>query len=161
MATKISKKDYNDPLAIWNEMSAVDKKDYNFYDRLNDEQKKKFSTYLIMRWASTVEGNNDISKYYNIATNEFVNINLWDLSKHKKLQWLTCCAISPKLGKQKHYWLGAAKGNGSSSIKKLLMEHLPITKEDEIDLILRVNTKEEIILWLRQCGIEEKVLKSL
>lgn len=159
--SKKTKKEYDDPLSIWQEMKAVDLKDYDYYDRLNEDQKKQFSTYLLMRWASTVEGNGDIPKYYAVATNEFVNANFFSLSRHKKLQWLSICAISPNIGKQKHYWLGAAKGNGSSSIKKLLMEHLPITKEDEIDLILRVNTKEEIILWLRQCGIEEKVLKSL
>ena len=68
MAIK-SKKEYNDKLAIWNIMSAADKKDYNFYDRLTNDQKKQFSPYLLMRWFSTVEGITDISKYYTIATN--------------------------------------------------------------------------------------------
>jgi len=156
-----TKKDYNDPLSIWNEMIAVDKKDYDFYDRLNDDQKKQFSPYLMLRWGSTVEGNSDISKYYAVATNEFVNINFFDLSKHKKLQWLLCCCISPNAGKQKHYWLGAAKGKGSSALKNLVMEQLPTTKESDIDLMLVTQTKEEIIEWLRQCGMEEKILKPL
>jgi hypothetical protein len=159
MATK-SKKDFNDPLSIWNEMIAVDKKDYDYYDRLTDDQKKQFSPYLIMRWSSTVEGNNDIAKYYAVATNEFANTNFFDLSKHKKLQWLSICAISPNIGKQKHYWLGAAKGKGSSALKNILMERLPNTKENDIDLILQTNSKEEIKEWLRQWGMEEKELKK-
>jgi hypothetical protein len=156
-----TKKDYNDPLAIHNEMAAFDRKEYDYYDRLDDDQKKKFSPYLMMRWGSTVEGNNDIAKYYTVATNEFVNTNLWTIQKHKKLQWLTCCAVSPGLGKQKHYWLGAAKGKGTSALKNILLEQLPNTKESDIDLILDMKSKEEIKEWLRQCGIEEKTLKVL
>ena len=158
---KKTKKDYNDPLAIWNEMAAVDKKDYGFYDRLTEDQKKKFSPYLIMRWTSSIEGNGDMAKYYLVATNEFTNNNLWDISKHKKLQWLTCCTISPIAEKQKHYWLGAAKGKGTSSLKNILLEQLPNEKENDIDLILKINSKEEIKEWLRKCGIEEKILKPL
>jgi hypothetical protein len=160
MGTK-SKKDYNDPLAIHNEMAAFDRKEYDYYDRLTEDQKKQFSPYILMRWGSTVEGNNDISKYYAVAANEYVNTSLWSLSKHKKLQWLTCCTVSPGIGKQRHYWLGANKGKGSSALKNLLLELLPNEKESDIDLMLKVNTKEEIKEWLRQCGKPEKELKAL
>jgi len=160
MGTK-SKKDYSDPLAIHNEMAAFDRKDYDYYDRLTDDQKKVFSPYILMRWGSTVEGNNDISKYYAVATNEFVNAHLWSLNKHKKLQWLSCCTVSPGIGKQRHYWLGANKGKGSSALKNILLELLPNEKESDIDLMIQLNTKEEIKEWLRQCGKQEKELKAL
>jgi hypothetical protein len=161
MGTK-SKRDYNDPLSIWNIMAAADKKDYDYYDRLNDDQKKEFSPYLIMRWFSNVDGNGDISKYYIIAVNEFVNNCLWDISKHKKLSWLCICFSSPNVGKQKHGWLGAAKGKKTNTLKNKIMELLPNTKESDIDLLMKVHTTEEIKEWLKlQCGIEEKSLKLL
>jgi hypothetical protein len=161
MAIK-SKKEYNDKLAIWNIMSAADKKDYNFYDRLTNDQKKQFSPYLLMRWFSTVEGITDISKYYTIATNEYINSNFWDIQKHKKLQWLCICAASPSIGKQKHYWLGNAKRESSNSLRNILMECFPDSKSNDIDLMLRVNSKEEIKEWLKtQRGFDEKNLKNL
>jgi hypothetical protein len=159
--SKKTKKEYDDPLSIWQEMKAVDLKDYDYYDRLNEDQKKQFSTYLLMRWASTVEGTGDIPKYYTVATNEFVNANFFSLSRHKKLQWLIICAISPNIGKQRHYWLGANKGKGSSALKNILLELLPNTKESDIDLMLKLNAKEELKEWLRQCGKDEKTLKAL
>ena len=155
------KKDYNDPLSIWNEMAAVDNKDYEFYDRLTDDQKKIFSPYLILKWGSAVEGNGDISKYYAVSANEFANIDFFNLSKHKKLQWLVCCAISPKIGKQRHYWLGGSKRKGSSALKNLILEQLPTIKESDVDLILHTQPKEEIFQWLRNSGIDEKILKPL
>lgn len=160
MSTK-TKKDYNDAMAIWNITSAADKKDYGYYDRLNEDQKKEFSPYLIMRWFSNVDGNGDISKYYAVSTNEFVNSNLFDLSKHKKLLWQCICASSPGLNRQKHGWLSATKGRKSSSLKNKLLEYLPNTKLDDIELLMKVHSTEEIKEWLKQFGIEEKVLKSL
>lgn len=160
MGTK-TKRDYNDPLSIWNEMAALDRKDYDYYDKLTDEQKKEFSPYLLLRWGSTVEGNGDIAKYYAVSANEFTNTDFWAIQKHKKLQWLTCCVMSPNVGKQKHYWLGAAKRESSSPIKKKLLEMLPNVKMDEIDLILATSSKEEIKAWLRLIGLDEKTLKAL
>jgi hypothetical protein len=155
-----TKKQYNDSLAIWNEMSAFDKKDYNYYDRLTDDQKQKFSPYLLMRWGSTVEASVDIESFYTIAVNEYVNYNFWDLQKHKKLQWLSCCASSPNIGKQRHYWLGSNKKK-SSSLKKLLKEKLINIKEDEIDILISINSTEVIKEWLLQNGTESKILKTL
>lgn len=160
MGTK-SKRDWNDPLAIHNEMAAFDRKDYGYYDRLDDDQKKQFSPYILMRWGSTVEGNDDISKYYAVAVNEFVNGDFWSLNKHKKLQWLICCTASPGIGKQKHYWLGANKRESSNPFKKYLMEYYPNMKLDEIDLILKTHSIEELKDWLRRCGLDEKTLKQL
>ena len=35
-------------------MSALDKKDKNFYNRLTSEQKKAFSAWMMMRYSSSV-----------------------------------------------------------------------------------------------------------
>jgi len=109
---------------------------------------------------STVLGNNDISKYYNIAANSFVNENFWDISNNKEFAWLLLCTMSPGIGKQKHYWLGAAKKN-SNKLKNALLELLPNKKESDIDLILSLNSKDEIFDWMRSLGWEEKRLKEL
>jgi len=153
--------DYSSSINIFNLLSAIDKKDYNYFDNLSEEEQKQISPYLLMRWGSTVHGNNDISKYYALSTNSFVNENFWDYSNNKKFSWLLLCSASPGIGKQKHYWLGAAKGKNESKLKKALLELMPNKKSSEIDLILKVNTKEEIFEWLRSLGWEEQKLKEL
>lgn len=162
MVKEKGKQDSNSPLAIWNEMSALDKKDYTFYDRLTDEEKKIFSPYILLRWAASVQGGDELSKYYVMAANTFSNQNFWDLSKDKKIGWLSLCAISPGLGKQKHYWLGANKRDSINPLKKLLLELLPMSKTSDIDLILKIKSKEEIIKWLdEEQGIQPETLKKL
>lgn len=153
-------KDYSDPLNIFTIMSAMDRKDYDYYNRLSEDQKKEIQPYLLFRWGSTVQGNNDIAKYYTIASNSFVNENFWEI-KDKKLQWLLCCTISPNIGKQKHYWLGASKKNSGSKLKKALIESFPTKKKDEIDLMISINKEEDFIEHFKGMGWEDAKLKEL
>jgi len=62
-----------DKLDIGNEMRQLDRKNRNFYDELTDEERKKFSNYLMIRWGSSVNGSADLQEFYVIATNERLN----------------------------------------------------------------------------------------
>ena len=42
--------DFNSPLYIGNEMAAFDRKDRKYYDKFTDEERKQFSTYLMLRY---------------------------------------------------------------------------------------------------------------
>jgi hypothetical protein len=44
------------------EMQALDEKNRLFYDSLSDEERKKFSTYLIFKWGANVEGSADFQE---------------------------------------------------------------------------------------------------
>jgi len=45
-----------DKLSIANEMACFDRKDRDFYDNLTDDEKKKFSNFLMIRWGRSVNG---------------------------------------------------------------------------------------------------------
>ena len=53
----------SDRLNIGNEMKMFDRKVRSFYDDLTDEERKKFSNYLMIRWASCVEGSQDLQEF--------------------------------------------------------------------------------------------------
>lgn len=88
-------------------LDAIDKKDYGYYDRLTDEQKKKFIPYMMLHWVSSIKKQGELSKYYVIATNEFANVNMFNenIQRHPKLQWLMLCVASPSMGKQFHQYI--------------------------------------------------------
>ena len=48
----------SDKLNIANEMRQLDLKNRDFYDELTPEEKKKFSTFLMIRWSSAVQVSN-------------------------------------------------------------------------------------------------------
>ena len=153
--------DYNSPLYIGNEMAAFDRKDRAYYNKFTDEERKQFSTYLMLRYGASVEGSAELQEWYLRATNERVNMNFFDLNKHPKLQWLMCTTVSPGMGKQKHYWQAAKKkeGNNNKTIK-FLTEQFPHLKDDEIKLLAEINDKRDITDMARKLGWDDKRIKS-
>ena len=150
-----------DPLYIGNEMAAFDRKDRAYYDKFTDEQKKQFSTYLMLRYGATVTGSAELQAYYLMATNERVNKHFFDLGKHPKLQWLCCTTVSPGMGKQFHQWQGAKKKEGSNSkAVKFLTKLYPNMKQDEIELLAKINDKRDLTDMARELGYDDKSIKS-
>jgi hypothetical protein len=100
-----------DRLHIQNEMRAFDRKDRGFYDSLTEEEQRKFSPFLMIRWGSAVEGSRELEEYYVIATNERMNRNFFSINtaRHKKLQWLMATSVSPNLGAHRHPWIAPYK----------------------------------------------------
>ena len=143
----------SDKLNIANEMRMFDRKVRSFYDELTAEERKKFSTYLMIRWGSAVEGSRDLQEFYVIATNERLNKHFFNLSRHPKLQWLLATTVSPGLGTPKHNWIAPKKKEpGSGSMKKQLREYYPHLKDDEIDLLASITTKKELDAYIKQHG---------
>ena len=150
-----------DPLYIGNEMAAYDRKDRAYYDKFTDEQRKQFSTYLMLKYGANVSGSADMQAYYLMATNERVNKNFFDLgTKHTKLQWLTCTTVSPQMGNQFHYWLKAKKKEGDNKSQKFLAKLYPTMKSDEINLLAQLNDKRDIADLARSLGYDDKSIKS-
>ena len=75
---------------IFEVIKQIDRKNYNYYDSLTDEQKKEIQPYTLMRWMSTVSDEQSHQKY-NITINNNVNKYFWELSKYKDLQFKLLC----------------------------------------------------------------------
>lgn len=151
-----------DKLSIKSEMAAFDRKDRTFYDSLEDHQKKKFSTYLMLRYGSCVTGSEDLQAWYLRATNERVNLNFFDVSatQHKKLQWLLCTTVSPDLGKVKHYWLPAKKADGNNKKIKFLSNLYPAMKDNDIERLAELNSTNDLKDLAREHGWDEKRIRT-
>lgn len=146
-----------DKLSIANEMTQFDRKNRDFYDSLTPEEKKKFSNFLMIRWGSSVQGGAEIQNYYLQSCNHYVNKRFFDINRHPKLQWLCATAVSPGLGTQRHQWIAPKKKEaGASGIRKQLAELYPHMKDDEIDLMAKINTKKDIDDYIKQLGQEAK-----
>jgi hypothetical protein len=144
-------------LSIANEMSCFDRKDRDFYDSLTDEERKKFSNYLMVRWGSAVQGSAELQEFYLISCNERLNKHFFAINKHPKLQWLCATSVSPGMGAFKHQWIAPKKKEaGASGIKKQLAELFPNRKQDEIELLAGITTKKELDEYLKQHGRDTK-----
>lgn len=137
-------------------MLQFDRKNRDFYDSLSDEEKKKFSNFLMIRYGSSVQGSSDLQGFYLISCNERLNKHFFAINRHPKLQWLCASSVSPGLGTQRHQWIAPKKKEpGGTGIKKQLAELYPNMKQDEIELLAKLTTKKELDAYLKQLGIEK------
>lgn len=143
----------SDKLNIGNEMRQLDAKNRDFYDELTVEERKKFSTFLMVRWGSAVDGSREIQEYYVQSVNHYLNKHFFTMHRHPKLQWLMATAASPGMGAMRHNWIAPKKKEvGASAIKKQLRELYPHFKDDEIDLMAELTDKKEIAQLQRAHG---------
>lgn len=143
----------SDKLSIANEMAQFDRKNRKFYDSLSDEERKKFSNYLMIRWGSAVQGSMDLQEFYLIACNERLNKHFFAINRHPKLQWLCATSVSPGMGTHRHQWIAPKKKEaGASGLRKQLAELYPNLKADELDVMSAITTKKELDAYLRELG---------
>lgn len=145
----------SDKLSIQNEMLQFDSKNRDFYDELTDEERKKFSNYLMLRWGSAVQGSREIQEFYLIATNERLNRHFFAINRHPKLQWLCATAVSPGLGSQRHQWVAPKKKEGSAatgSKKKQLLNLFPNMKLSDADVLSALITQKDLDVYQRELG---------
>jgi hypothetical protein len=152
----------SDKLSLASELAALNSKRRSFYDELSDEEKKKFSAYLLLKYGANIEGSSELQEWYLRAINEYVNINFFELNKHPKLQWLTLTTVSPKFGNQRHYWLNAKKKSTSNTSKKIkfLLKLYPTHKLKDIELLAQLNTDQDLIDIATEMGMSDADIKK-
>jgi hypothetical protein len=149
----------SDKLNINNEMRQFDRKNRQFYNELDESERKKFSPYLMIRWGSSVDGSRDLQEFYVIATNERLNKHFFavNTAAHKKLQWLLATTVSPDLGTPRHPWIAPKKKvAGDSAKRKALQEIYPTYKDDEIDVMMSLVSQKEIDAYFKSAGEDRK-----
>lgn len=138
-------------------MRQFDRKNRGFYRELTDEERKKFSNYLMIRWGSAVEGTRELQEFYLVATNERLNKHFFTINKHPELQWLCATTVSPDMGTHRHNWIAPKKREpGATSIRKQLAELYPDMKDSDVATLASITTQKEIDEQRRLMGQETK-----
>jgi hypothetical protein len=165
MATKktipIDEKFVAQDFDLFDALAAMDKKDYGYYDRLSEEQQKKFVPYMMTHWMSAIKGDGDVQGYYLRSVDYYANKHLFNeyVQKHPKLQWYMLCASSPGLGKQFHQWIPHLGSKITSlkepaktkEIKEYYTKIYPKVDSDDIDEI----AKAFVVEHKRKCYLAE------
>lgn len=152
-----------DKLSISSEMRALDSKNRDFYDGLTDDEKKKFSTFLMIRYGASVSGIPELQQYYLQATNQRLNKNFFSINKtrHDKLNWLASTTISPGMGTQNHIWIkGPSQEKANSKAYKFLSQIYPHMKLSDIKLLLSLNSMDTLRELAKDLGMSREQIKS-
>lgn len=139
-------------------LHAIDTNDFDFYSKLSDEDKKAFSPWLAMRYASSANGS--AAYHYLLMVNDIVNAQFSSLKNHPELQWklLAVCGM----GKDAfHPWIPPGGKRKADKVQKFLQDAYPTLSRDEIELWIAINTKDDIRQLAMDRGFDDKEIKEL
>ena len=123
-------------------LNSLDRRDYDWYSRLTDDDKKKWSSWLFIRYASSVKGKDAGEALLN--TNEFVNKHYTDLYKHDELIWKLMC-LTGTGKKQFHEWIKPpTSAKKKDTVSEFVADTFPHLKPDEVELFIKLNDASDI-----------------
>jgi len=127
-----------------NGLKAVDFRNKDYYDRIDDHERSLYSPFMLMRYASCISSKDKFYvEHYIEMINECVNKHLFTLSgKHKKLCWILT-AMCGALKQQFHPWIKPMKRVPNKSLKQL-QQLFPTIKESDLETLDKVITDKEL-----------------
>jgi hypothetical protein len=140
-------------------MGAIDKKDRGFYNRLSDEQKKAFSAWMMMRYCSSVQGRHAAD--YIFMTNELVNMNFSDVSKHPELQWLLLSACGSGKVEFHPYLKPPNARKKKDKVFEFVYNIYPHMKAEDITQFIDLNDKHDLKQLAEAHGYDDKTIKDI
>ena len=142
-----------------NGLKAVDFRNKDYYDRIDDHERSLYSPYILMRYASSVSSKDPFYvEHYVEMINECVNKHLWTVSKYKKLAWMLTAMCGVERA-QFHPWLESKKKSGDNDKQKLLLQLYENMKQDDIETLANINDKKELKELARDFGNDDKQIK--
>jgi len=138
-------------------LRAIDRNDLTFYDRLSDEEKKEFSAWLVMRWASCSDSH---AEHHLLMVNSLVNTDFSALSGHPELQWklIAVCGIGSDTRRS---WIAPPKKGKTNRVLGFLREVYPEAKGDDLEQLFSMLDKKDIENLAKSYGMSDKEIKEL
>ena len=136
-----------------NGLKAIDFRNKDYYDRIDDHERSLYSPFMIMRYASSISSKDPFYvEHYIEMVNECANKNLFALSsKHKKLCWILT-SMCGALQQQFHPWIKPMKRVQNKTLKQLLTIY-PNMKESDLETLDKIITDKEFEELLEEHGI--------
>jgi hypothetical protein len=140
-------------------MGALDKRNRDWYSNLQDEKRKAFSPWMMMRYASSVQGKN--SAHYILMVNDLVNKDFTSISKHPELQWKLMSTCGSGKVEFHPYIKPPTARKKKNQLVELINTLYPHMKQDEVDLFLQLNTKQDLKQLMEAHGYDDKSIKDI
>jgi hypothetical protein len=149
-------------LDLMTTLEAADRGILDYYDNLTEQERKAFAPLVLMRWLSTLSDNNPNQAYAVIATNDLVNLGLFQLQKnHPELVWKLMC-VAGTGRKQYHSWIPNKKSSGTTpKLDAWIRACWPHVNDQELQIIRQSRDAAEWQNHLRTGGATDAQIKDI
>jgi hypothetical protein len=149
-------------LDINSELRNINRRNHGFYDSLDDDVKKAFSPYILMRYVSNPQDvDPDTYEFIIDRVNDLVNKDHWTLSKgHKGMLWKLFASCGTGVDVRYQYLKLTSKSSANNKTEKLLAELYPAKKMEDIKLLASLMTKDDLNELFDSLGYDKKQRKE-
>ena len=147
-------------------LPALDRGDKQYYSKLTEEERKGVSPWILMRWMTSVQNDNDQPTSL-IAVNTIVNHNFSHLGAkaslgkqgHPELQWklLAMCGT----GTVRRKFIKPGRGQTKSKLEEELGKFYTSLNTEELELVLKLNTPEQLREFFKDNGYDDKTIEEI
>jgi hypothetical protein len=147
-------------LDIFETLTAIDRHDLDFYDRLPEDLQKGFAPPVVLRWASAI--NDGPNAAVNVwLVNDRANMNFWEIAGHPELQYklLASCGLGKT---QRHQWINmVGRAKKSDRVRDFLIKFWPDANDMELDIIFNQFTEETFEEFVLSSGEPPADIKEI
>ncbi len=143
-------------LNIFNVLSRISTKDREYYNALEDSERKELQPFVVMRWLT---GTDDARQLYFI--NELVNRFVFDFTHHKELMYdLMCVATS---GNARRYrWMKTASRKGAKLPTAIdIIKRYFRYNTREAHEVLPILTNDQVMEFAEDLGLQKEEISKL
>lgn len=136
-------------------LGELDRKNYDLWNKLTEEQRKEFSPVLVLRW---MLGSRDPVQL--LLLNEVVNTVVFSLPHHKELL-LKLLTVTTSGSSQRYQWLNlkTAGGKNKRSVQ-LIAEHYGLSLRDAAESF-KLFSADEVLELAAMHGLQKDEIKEL
>jgi hypothetical protein len=152
------KKEYK--LKIGDVMAAVDRNDGSWLSKQKEDDREGFVPYTFIRWVSSIE---NVSRAEDVigATNYYLNPYMLTYSEEHPELAFRLGALCGTGKREKHIWVPPAKRPiVNNKARDLVAQYNPLANDDEIDMLLRLYTRDSFKEFINDAGLVDAEAKE-
>ena len=147
-------------------LAAIDRKDREYFGELTQAEQKALGNYFYMlqRSVSSTPNDANTARHHMYFTNLFCNRGFLadtGITKHPELMWKSFCAV----GKGEKLWHPYVKPPTSrkkkNPVRELLSELYPLLKDDDLEVLMSINSISELKEIAKSHGVSDKQIKQV
>lgn len=141
-------------LDIWQLLKNIDKKNYDYYDSLTQDQKKAYAPFVAMRWHTGTQDRRQV-----LLNNELVNKYVFNIGNHPGLLYRLQCVASQGQP-QRYSWLSGSKANKKQKGLEIICQHQDISMKEAKESY-HLFSAEDIVEMAEDLGFEKVEISKL
>jgi hypothetical protein len=144
-------------------LNALDSKQFDFYDNLDDEEKKGYAPLILMRYMSILQNGHPSRNDSVILVNDLVNVCLWSFSKYPDFLHLLLCmtGVGKPQGQWERKWISKKSTSKTKKVDEFLIGLHPGINKQELSIIKSQYDNKSFKQLLKDSGLDDQAIKII